>query len=239
MWRLKLAPFMEPAFQPTDSSPPDERPMTIHDIAARLRIAIGAGELQPQERLVEESIARSFGTNRAFVRGALALLEEERLVVRERNRGVRVRAVTPAEATEILEVRAVLEGLIARRAAAAIDATRIGVLRALLARMHALSDADDLRGYLQCNAQFHRAIAEIGRHAAASRLLDLMESQSRRFQFRSVVYRGRLAASLREHALIVDALERRDGDAAEAAIRQHVLAVADTVGKIGNLERPL
>lgn len=210
--------------------------MTIHDIAARLRTAIGAGELQPQERLVEESIARSYRTNRAFVRGALALLEEERLVVRERNRGVRVRPVTPAEATEILEVRAVLEGLIAKRAAAAIDAAGVAALRTLLARMRELSATDDLRGYLQCNAEFHRAIAEIGRHDAASRLLDLMQSQSRRFQFRSVVYRGRLAASMSEHEHVVDALERGDGDEAEAAIRAHVLAVADTVGKIGNLE---
>jgi DNA-binding GntR family transcriptional regulator len=210
--------------------------MTIQDIAARLRTAIGAGELQPQERLIEEAIARSYQTNRAFVRGAFALLEAERLVVRERNRGVRVRTVTPAEATEILEIRAVLEGLIAKRAATAIDASGLSALHALLGRMREMSATDDLRGYLQCNAEFHRTIAEIGQHEAASRFLDLMESQSRRFQFRSVVYHGRLAASLSEHERIVEALERGDANGAEMAIRDHVMAVAETVGKIGNLE---
>lgn len=227
---------MEPAFQGAAGFPSDVRPKSIHEIAGLIREGIGTGRFQPQERLVEESLARTFETNRAVVRGALALLEQERLIVRERNRGARVRAISATEATQILEVRAVLEGLIARQAALRIDGPGVAELREKLARMRALTEAGDLRAYLQCNADFHAAIARIAAHDAASNLLDVLQSQSRRFQFRSVVYHDRLASSLEEHERIVDALERHDAEGAEAALRAHVQNVADTVGKIGHLD---
>lgn len=208
----------------------------MHEIAAQIREAIGSGRLAPRERLVEESLAQSLNTNRAAVRGALALLEQEQLVVRERNRGARVRAVSPEEARQMLEVRAVLEGLIARQAALRIDATGIERLRALVQRMRDLRASDDLRGYLDANAAFHRAISEIASHDAATKLLDVLQSQSSRFQFRSVVYHGRLAESLAEHERIVEALERRDPEAAEATLRAHVGNVAETVAKISRLD---
>jgi DNA-binding GntR family transcriptional regulator len=226
---------MEPAFEPLAASP-DARPKTMHDVARQLREAIGSGQLQPRERLIEETLARSFGTNRAVVRSALVLLEQEHLIVRERNRGAFVRAISPKEAVQILEVRAVLEGLIARNAALRIDDAGVGTLRTLLDRMHELKNSDDLRGYLQCNADFHRTISEIADHEAATKLLDVLQSQSRRFQFRSVVYHGRLSDSLAEHERIFAALAARDPEAAEAALRAHVQNVADSVGRIGNLE---
>jgi DNA-binding GntR family transcriptional regulator len=226
---------MEPVHEPL-AAHVEARPKTMHDVARQLRDAIGLGQLQPRERLVEESLARSFGTNRAVVRSALVLLEQEHLIVRERNRGAFVRAISPAEAVQILDVRAVLEGLIARNAALHIDDDGVATLRALLDRMHQLKDADDLRGYLQCNADFHRTISEIAAHEAATKLLDVLQSQSRRFQFRSVVYHGRLSDSLAEHERIFAALAARDADAAETALRAHVENVADSVGRISSLE---
>lgn len=226
---------MEPALQPL-AAPAETRPKSMHDVARQLREAIGSGQLQPRERLVEESLARTFGTNRAVIRSALVLLEQEHLIVRERNRGACVRAITPAEAVQILDVRAVLEGLIARNAAQRIDDGGIATLRALLERMRELKDTDDLRGYLQCNTDFHRTISEIADHEAATKLLDVLQSQSRRFQFRSVVYHGRLADSLEEHERIFAALAARDPDAAEAALRAHVQNVADSVGRTSSLE---
>ena len=100
-----------------------------------LRDAIVDGRLAPNERLVEEELAARLGTTRANVRTALARLEAQGLVIREHNRGARVRVIEIGEAIEILEVRATIEALVARRAAArAGDADR-DRLRAIITHM--------------------------------------------------------------------------------------------------------
>ena len=83
----------------------------------RLREAIVTGRLQPNERLIESDLATAMGVSRTVVRTALARLEHEGLVEHERHRGARVRLVDEGEAVEILQTRAVLEGLAARLAA--------------------------------------------------------------------------------------------------------------------------
>jgi DNA-binding GntR family transcriptional regulator len=206
---------------------------TAAEVADLLRGAIVAGELAPNERLVEQDIARDLDTNRAVVRGALALLEQQRLVVREPNRGVRVRTYTAEEAAEILETRAALEGLVARRAARAIDADGERALRAVLGEMRACHDRGDLLAYSQLNGKLHRTISEIGHHDTASMLLASLQSQAVRYQFRTVLQPGRITQSLAEHAAIVDALAAHDEDAAERAMRAHIGSVMATVLAIG------
>src|ERR1700749_528111 len=83
----------------------------------RLRDAIVTGRFQPSERLIEADVARELGVGRSAVRTALARLQPEGLVEHGRPRGARVRLVSAQEAVEILETRAVLEGVAARHAA--------------------------------------------------------------------------------------------------------------------------
>src|SRR3954470_20605272 len=84
---------------------------------AALHAAIVSGELSPGERLIEEELAERLGLSRGAVRGAILRLGHEGLVVRERNRGARVRRFTLEEAIEVLEARAALESLAAGYAA--------------------------------------------------------------------------------------------------------------------------
>ncbi len=221
---------MAPIFSEASASPARSR--SSNDVAEILRRAIVAGELAPNERLVELDLARDLMTNRAVVRGALAQLEQQRLVVREPNRGVRVRAFTAEEAVEILETRAMLEGLVAQRAARNIDATGVAKLADILRAMHGCRDAGDLLAYSQLNSQFHRAILEIGRHETAAMLLSGLQTQAVRYQFRTVLEPGRIARSLAEHEAIFAALRAHDEAAAESAMQAHVRAVAETVRSI-------
>jgi DNA-binding GntR family transcriptional regulator len=208
------------------------------EIARDLRYAIASGRFQPHEHLIEEALAAEFATNRAVIRNALAILEGEGLVQRERNRGVRVRAVQPEDATELLDVRAILEGLVARQAARRITATGLRTLTRILTELRRCKQADDYRGYTQANAEFHAAIVDIAQHAAATKLLQSVHVQYLRFQFRSVTYGGRLAQSLAEHEAILAALKKRDPDAAERASRLHVEHIAEVLHRIGQIELP-
>ena len=91
--------------------------MSAHELGDLLRRAIVAGELVPNQRLVEADLAAEYGASRGNIRIVLSELSIEGLVERVQNRGARVRAVSVDEALEITEVRAALEALCARKAA--------------------------------------------------------------------------------------------------------------------------
>ena len=133
-----------------------------------LREAIVRGELAPNARLVESDISSEFDMSRGAVRTALIRLEQEGLVVREPHRGARVRPVSDEEAVEILQARAVLEGLAVRLAAERIDDTGAARLRACLARQRELLEADDLLGASDVNAELHATLLELSGHDTAA-----------------------------------------------------------------------
>jgi DNA-binding GntR family transcriptional regulator len=194
-----------------------------------LREAIVSGRFQPSERLIEAELATWLGVGRSAVRTALARLEHEGLVEHERHRGARVRVVGVREAAEILEARAVLEGLGARYAALRATAGDVEDLRAVLAEMRRCLDAGDLLGASDQNAVLHRRLLEISGHGAASRLISTLKSQLVRFQYRTILLPGRSENSFGEHRTIVDAVAAGDPDAAEEAMRTHLSHVAEAL----------
>jgi DNA-binding GntR family transcriptional regulator len=194
-----------------------------------LRAAIVNGELLPGERLVEEDLSARLGLGRGAVRMALVRLEHDGLVERERHRGARVRRVSEAEAIELLEARAALEGLAARHAALDADDAAVERLRDIIGGMRRLREQGDLIGLSNANARLHAAILEASGHETATRLSRTLSSQIVRFQFRTVLLPGRPDRSLAEHAEIVEAIAARDPDAAEQAMQRHLLHVAEAL----------
>ncbi len=194
-----------------------------------LRDAIVRGEIAPNARLIESDISSEFDMSRGAVRTALIRLEQEGLVVREPHRGARVRAVSDEEAVEILQARAVLEGLAVRLAAERIDDTGRERLRACLARQRELLDAGDLLGASDTNAVLHATLLELSGHSTAARLIEALNSQTVRYQYRTILIPGRSAASVAEHAAIVEAVVAGRPEEAESAMRTHLFNVAQSV----------
>jgi DNA-binding GntR family transcriptional regulator len=194
-----------------------------------LREAIVRGDLAPNARLVEADISTSFQMSRGAVRTALIRLEQEGLIVREPHRGARVRHVSDAEAVEIIQARAVLEGLAVRQAAGRIDEAGSERLRACLARQRELLDVGDLLGASDANADLHATLLELSEHATALRLIHALNSQSVRYQYRTILIPGRSAASVAEHTAIVDAVIAGRPIDAENAMRDHLFNVAEAL----------
>jgi DNA-binding GntR family transcriptional regulator len=209
---------------PTADPPePDIRPED------RLREAIVTGRFQPSERLVEADVARELGVGRSAVRTALARLEHEGLVEHERHRGARVRLINAREAVEILEVRAVLEGLAARHAAANATPDDIEDLGAILAEMRLRLDAGDLLGASDQNALLHGRILEISAHTTVARLIATLKYQLVRFQYRTILLPRRSEHLFSEHSRIVQAIAAADMEDAEQAMRTHLSHVAEAL----------
>lgn len=199
------------------------------DPTATLRRAIETGHFMPSQRLVEAELAAWLGTNRSNVKLALGKLEQEGLVVSEPNRGARVRVISEQEALEILQVRAALESLIARQAAAKATPADQKRLRDVLETMREAIDREDFTTYSGQNGQLHAEIRKISGHQTASRLLSTLNSQIVRYQFRTILYPGRIHQSIREHGEIVDAICAGDQERAEKAMRDHLANVTDTL----------
>jgi DNA-binding GntR family transcriptional regulator len=195
----------------------------------RLREAIVSGRFQPNERLVEADLALRFGAGRTAIRAALATLDQEGLIVREPNRGARVRLISDREALEIEQVRNALERLLARAAGARATDADVDDLRQMVSEMAERIREEDALGYSELNARFHQRIWKIADNQMATKMLVTLKSQSIRFQYRTMLRPGRTERSLHEHEAIVAAIASHDLDACDAAMAEHLRHVLETL----------
>jgi DNA-binding GntR family transcriptional regulator len=190
-----------------------------------IRGAILRGEFVPNQRLVEADLSEQFAASRASVRAALLELANEGLIERVQNRGARVRAVALDEAIEISEVRMVVEGLCAAKAAERVTADEAAELGDIGDDMRQAVASGDVLGYSQLNERLHRRIREISGQRTAASVLERLRAQNVRHQFRLAMHPGRSAVSLPEHLAIIEAIRAHDADAAEQAARAHLRSV--------------
>ncbi len=204
-------------------------PLTDEECYVKLRAALLNEQFLPNERLVEMDLAQSLGAGRAAIRTALARLEQDGLIERERYRGARVRLISETEAIEILEVRASLESLAARYAARKITPAECATLQSLLAEQRWCIEESDLVRSSEVNGRLHQMILRVAQHTLVTRVIETLKPQSVRFQYRTILVPGRPERSFQEHGAIVDAIINHDPERAEEAMRRHLSQVAEAL----------
>ncbi len=90
-------------------------------------------------------------------------------------------------------------------------------------------EVGDLLGASEANAELHATLLELSGHGTALRLIRALNSQTVRYQYRTILIPGRSAASQAEHAAIVDAVVAGKPEEAENAMRTHLFNVAEAV----------
>ncbi|WP_346958808.1 GntR family transcriptional regulator [uncultured Arthrobacter sp.] len=201
-----------------------------------IREAIIRGEYAPNQRLIEADLSAAFSASRATVRTALLELAGEGLVERLPNRGSRVRAISVDEAIEILEVRIGVEGLCAAKTAARLSDEDAAALADLRTRMIESVAEGDLVEYSRLHLSLDVRLRELSHHATASEVLARLHAQSVRHQFKLSSRPQRAKVSVLEHAAIIDAVVARNPDAAELAVRRHLLSVIDALREVSAAE---
>ena len=186
-------------------------------IYAQLRALIVGRRLLPGERIPLDGLAKEMGVSRTPLLNALKRLGQERVVVFRSRRGVYVRRFNKAEMVQLFAVREVLEGLSARLAAASIAREEVRGFREAFRNVDPGTPA--VRHYLECDRRFHARLVEI---AANEQLGAAMASVNMMlFAWQDGLVRPP-SETLPEHLAILRALERRDADASEAAMRLHL-----------------
>jgi DNA-binding GntR family transcriptional regulator len=186
-----------------------------------------AGTYAAGDRLREERLAATIGVSRTPVREALLRLDADGLVQMLPNRGAVVNQFADSEIDELYDLRAVLEGYGAQRAAHNRSPEALERLRTLCGSM------DDVWGsgknpnfdeISRLNLEFHRAVQEAaGIQQLRSLLSGIILVPLVRHTFRNYTT-DEVKRSLSQHHELVDAIAAGDGRWAECTMQAHILA---------------
>ncbi len=208
----------------------DQTPLTRNasDAATELlRMAIIDGRLGPGTRLKEEELARELGISRTPVREALLLLQAEGLVTSSPNRGATVRSYAADEIADMYELRALLEGHAARRAAERISQAEIMRLEESNARFATLRVADDADDLIRENLNFHQIVLVA---AGSERLAGMvMKTIELPLVYKSYHWYSPEQKLISEHyhQQLTHALSAREAERAELIMKEHVFEARD------------
>ena len=200
-------------------------PLTPEQVCARIRDAIIRGELKPGEKLGEVELAERFELSRTPIREAIRQLEVEGLAVRTRYMGASVRQLTPADILALLDIREVLEGLVARMATRSMDRLHLKSLKQHFRRMDVAVKANDVEAYLDSALDFRRELIEVCRSPMISQYVAGIDNLLRLISSRTAQIPGRMPAALEDHARLLDAIERGDPLLAEQLNRKRIEAI--------------
>jgi len=212
-------------------------------VAAQIQGLIASGALRPGDRLPpERELAAKFGVGRSSLRDAIRTLEVMGIVESRHGSGTVVRdlstdsLVVPLASVlahkrglvaELLDVRRMIEPALAARAATNATEEELSRLEDILRRQ--TEKVRRREQNIEEDSEFHYAIALAARNSVVLRVLDVLMDLLRESRARSLQVKGRPERSLAGHRRILRAIKRRDGPAAEAAVRKHLKEIEEVV----------
>jgi len=183
-------------------------------------------KLIPGAKIYQERIAKELGISRTPLIAALKKLEQEKLIVAVPRRGFFVRHVNRRELLQLFELREVLEGLAARKAALTVSAEQIAQLEALKAFFINFAVSDEPEAFIQYGEQdrrLHKYLIDLAGNDLLSQMLETC----------GLVFYGYMGGvesglmrhpreTIPEHVMILDAVCERDPMRAEEFARRHM-----------------
>ncbi|MEA2825932.1 MAG: hypothetical protein QOG43_371 [Actinomycetota bacterium] len=204
----------------------EKLPVSVTDAVRR---AIVTGRYRPGARLTEDRLAVEYGVSRVPVREALRSLEAEGFVRIAPYLGTYVAELSDVEAEDLLEVRAAIEVLAARRAAARRTPEQLAELRRILAIAGPALDGGDYDRLVDLNGRFHLLVAHASGNSSLHQLVGQLRAKIEWVYAADV--RDRAPASWLEHARILTALEGADAEEAARLTESHIHHARDAYAR--------
>ncbi len=199
----------------------------------KLREDILSGVYHENEELKENNIGLELGVSRTPVREALRQLELEGLVTMIPNKGAYVTGITSKDIHDIYMIRSYLEGLCAKWACEHITEAQIEALDEILY----LSDFHARRSHHEQLVELDNKFHELIYKASGSKILDHVLSDFHHYveRIRKITLSkpSRASKSSLEHAAILDAIKKRDGDLAEVLAHEHIMNTIKNISEQG------
>ncbi len=179
-------------------------------------------KLLPGQKIPQEKLARDLGISRTPLISALKFLEQEKLVESIPRRGFFVRLFCKEEMAYIFELREVLEGLAARRAASKITDAQIKKLNCFFQQFAEQKNISDYKRYAREDRRFHNFIIDVGAKEFLKSILQTTNIIS--FSYQVLHSEGLVRPpneTIQEHLAVIEAIKVRDSEAAEDLMRLH------------------
>ena len=184
---------------------------------------IATGALQPGSALDEATLVEQYGVSRTPVREALIQLAAEGLIEIRPRRGAVVTSIGPTRLMEMFEVMAELEAMCGRLAARRMSDAQHQALVAAHQACEAACTQEDSNAYFYCNEDFHSAIYAGSQNVFLIEQTSQLQRRLRPYRRLQLRVRNRMGVSFQEHLKVVQAITAGDADAAEKALRSHVV----------------
>jgi DNA-binding GntR family transcriptional regulator len=204
------------------------RPQGLHKLVVeQIQQMIIEGGLAPGTRLNERLLCEKLGVSRTPLREALKILAALGLVELLPNRGAAVVRLTAKDIGETFEVISHLEAMAGELACERITDAEINEIRALHFEMLACHARRDLPAYYRINQAIHDLINRAARNEVLREIYITINSRVKALRFSSNLDRERWDAAVREHSMMIEALETRDGTRLSSILEGHLLAKRD------------
>src|SRR5574341_75639 len=188
----------------------------------RLRDQIITLKLPPGAPLQEAELMQELGLGRTPVREALQRLACEGLVVSRRRRGAFVANIAVTDLQQLFELRRTVEGFAAALASERATESDVNAMERILAELEDPHRQADIQIHIEIDRAFHLALVRSSHNkflqVTASRLFFL----NLRLWYLALDKIGPMHGAIEQHRAVLEAIKRRDGLAAEAAIRDHI-----------------
>ncbi len=193
----------------------------------RLKEMIVTGEVSHDKPLVERIMSHKLGMSRTPVKHALSRLQQEGLIRIVPRQGVFPVKISYVEYQNILTIREVLEGLAARLAVDYVSNAKIRELRDIFDNLGDVCNVEKVSHefYALANVAFHQEILQLSGNSKLIETVQGLYDHISLIRLRTIEITGRRMRSIREHEAVMEALERRDPDQAEKAMRAHIRAL--------------
>jgi DNA-binding GntR family transcriptional regulator len=201
-----------------------------HELADQLRAEIVSGTLAPGERIVERAWAQKYGVAQASIREAINILEKDGFVAKRPGQTAQVIHLTDLDITQLYEVRAALEGMAARLAAAVRP--DVSMLMSWVSGMGEAVAGNDADRLVECDLNFHLELFQLAnnRHLQEHGIR-ILRPFFAFFRLRLTAREGGLATwhkDVEAHKMIVDLIADGEADMAEHYVRRSMGRFAQT-----------
>jgi DNA-binding GntR family transcriptional regulator len=206
------------------------RPETLTTaVATYIKDAIVSGEFAPGTRLNEVALAADLDTSRGTVREALRTVADRGLIQVIPRRGVFVSQLSVRATWEISSLRALLEPYAARLALEShgSDPAMHAEVRAAFENLRQAVTTADPSTVADADVAFHRAVFRRCGHEMLLSQLETLQVLSRRIVLTNQISSADAPTLIAQHEPIAAAVEMRDPELLEAAVRTHVIEAGE------------